>query len=279
MSQADLPTLFVGIDWATQKHDVCVIKRDGHVVDERPVEHSGKGLAELAEWLIGLADGAAEHVWIAIEVPHGPVVETLLERGLAVFAVNPKQLDRFRDRFTLAGAKDDRRDARVLADSLRTDRHAFRRVETETPEIIELREYSRMHRQLTEEKVVLGNRIREQLRRFFPQVLKLKSDVSEPWLLALLELIPTPDEAHRRRKQSVERLLKQHRIRKLTAEQVLDTLREPALTVAEGTVEAANAHIRMASELAPRPSADQGLRATDRRALRADESAANQRNQ
>ena len=54
--------------------------------------------------------------------PHGPIVEMLLERGFAVFAINPKQLNRFRDRFTVAGAKDDRRDAHVLGDSLRTDR-------------------------------------------------------------------------------------------------------------------------------------------------------------
>ncbi len=41
-------------------------------------------------------------IHIAIEEPHGPVVETLLERGIHVYAINPKQLDRFRDRYTLA---------------------------------------------------------------------------------------------------------------------------------------------------------------------------------
>src|SRR5215211_3245782 len=60
--------------------------------------------------------------------PRGPVVEALLERGLQVFSINPKQLDRFRDRFSVAGAKDDSRDAYVLGCSLRTDRHAFRRL-------------------------------------------------------------------------------------------------------------------------------------------------------
>jgi Transposase len=62
----------------------------------------------------------AEAIAVAIAVPHDPVVEALLERGFWVHAINPKQLDRFRDRFTVAGAKDDRRDARVLANSLRT---------------------------------------------------------------------------------------------------------------------------------------------------------------
>jgi len=48
---------------------------------------------------------------VAIEVPHGPVVDALIDRGFVVYAINPKQLDRLRDRFSVAGAKDDRRDA------------------------------------------------------------------------------------------------------------------------------------------------------------------------
>ena len=73
--------------------------------------------------LLSMTGAPAAAIAVAIEVPHGPIVETLLERGFQTHAVNPKQLDRFRDRFTVAGAKDDRRDAHVLADSLRTDRH------------------------------------------------------------------------------------------------------------------------------------------------------------
>ena len=69
---------------------------------------------------------------------------TLLARGFAVYAINPKQLDRFRDRHTAAGAKDDRRDAHVLADSLRTDQPAFRRVHVEDPLVLQLRELARL---------------------------------------------------------------------------------------------------------------------------------------
>ena len=108
---------------------------------------------------------------MAIEVPQGPIVETLLERGFQVYAINPKQLDRFRDRFTVAGAKDDRRDAQVLADSLRTDRHAFRRLSVDDPVIVELREWSRMTEDLQRERNRLANRVREQLWRYYPQML------------------------------------------------------------------------------------------------------------
>src|SRR5438874_1747411 len=72
--------------------------------------HSGKGLAELGCWLFSMAS-AASTVAVAIEVPHRPVVDALIDRGFVVYATNPKQLDRLRDRFSVAGAKDDRRDA------------------------------------------------------------------------------------------------------------------------------------------------------------------------
>ena len=76
------------------------------------------------------------------------------------FELNPKQLDRFRDRFSPAGAKDDRRDARTLGDALRTDRHAFRLLDPAAPEIIELREWSRIANDLTGDRTRLVNRAR-----------------------------------------------------------------------------------------------------------------------
>jgi hypothetical protein len=88
-------------------------------------EHSGDGIRECIDWLLQLAGGDASSIAVAIEVPHGAVVESLIENNLAVFAINPKQMDRFRDRHTVAGAKDDDLDAFVMADSLRTDQRCF----------------------------------------------------------------------------------------------------------------------------------------------------------
>ena len=133
---------FVGFDWASQTHVVCLLDRNGETVGERKVAHGGADLSELCDWLVARSGAPPARIGVAIETPHGPVVETLLERGFAVFAINPKQLDRFRDRFTVAGAKDDRRDGHVLADSLRTDRRAFRRLAVDDPTLVELREWS-----------------------------------------------------------------------------------------------------------------------------------------
>src|SRR2546427_11026975 len=97
----------------------------------------------MADWLTPLADGEPARIAVAIEVPRGPVVETLLERGFHVFAINPKQLDRFRDRHSPAGAKDDRRDGFVLGDPPRTDPPALRPVHVGDPLLIPIRGLSR----------------------------------------------------------------------------------------------------------------------------------------
>ena len=81
---------------------------------ERDVRHGGTELSELCDWLLARTGAPAGTIAVAIETPRGPVVEALLERGFAVFSINPKQLDRFRDRFSVAGAKDDSRDAGFL---------------------------------------------------------------------------------------------------------------------------------------------------------------------
>lgn len=244
----DPNSLFVGVDWATALHQVCVLDADGTPMHERQVRHSANGLAALCTWLLELANGDAARVHVAIEVPHGAVVDTLLEHRFAVFAINPKQLDRFRDRFTMAGAKDDRRDALVLADSLRTDSRAFRELEPDAAWVIELREQSRLHDDLTAERTKLTNRIREQLRRYFPAFLEVASDPAEPFALALFELVPTPHHARLVKPYRVRNLLQKHRIRRIDADAVLAKLREPQLTLAPGTVEAAVAHLRLLAE-------------------------------
>jgi len=241
--------LFLGVDWATKEHQVCALSPQGKILGEKPFAHSGDGLKDLVSWLDGLSGGNLEEVWVAIETPHGAVVETLLERGCQVFSVNPKQLDRFRDRHSLSGAKDDRRDAYVLADSLRTDRQCFRHLQVEAPLVLELREWSRIHDELKQERVRLNHRIREQLLRYFPQHLDLARDVGDDWFLDLWRLIPTPEAAAKASPTRLAKLLKRYRIRRLSASQVLEKLRTKPLSVAPGTVEASTAHIRLVADL------------------------------
>jgi transposase len=110
--------------------------------------------------------------------------------------------------------------------------------------VVELREWSRIAEDLTQERTRLANRVREQLWRYYPQILEVTDDVAQPWFLDLWERVPTPDAARRVREDTIARLLKRHRIRRLDAADLLVRLRAPAIVVAAGTTAAATAHIK-----------------------------------
>jgi hypothetical protein len=112
---------FAGIDWASDEHAVCVVDRDGRIVEGRRYRHDERGLAALCARLLELG---VERV--AIERPDGLLIERLLDRGLSVIAVHPNQVVAMRPRFSAAGGKSDSFDAFVLAELARTDSHRFR---------------------------------------------------------------------------------------------------------------------------------------------------------
>jgi transposase len=233
----------VGIDWASDSYQVVVVGYAGDILGEKHVAHTGEGIRQFIDWLLPLASFDRPSIAIAIETPHGAMVETLIEHNLAVFAINPKQLDRFGDRHTVAGAKDDHWDALVLADSLRTDQPCFHRVELDEPTIVRLREWSRMSHDLQVESNRVANQFWEQLRRYYPQMLHLSSSADEAWIWDLLETAPLPGDAAKRKRAKVQRMLTEHRIRRVAAEEVLECLRQPALHLAPGAAEAASEHV------------------------------------
>lgn len=230
---------FVGVDLGSSSHQSCVVDPEGNVVAERALSHDGAGLAAWFNWLAGLTAGVApEHIAVTCEMPHGAVVEEALLRGYAVFAINPKQLDRFRDRFSVAGAKDDRRDALVLAQSVRTDRYAFRPLRLGDPRLLRLREISRAEEGLRIDRRRLANQLWSLLQRYFPALLTLSPAADDPWLWELLAEAPLPRKAARMRPSTLARLLKTHRIRRFSATELADLLRKPPLMLAPGASDA-----------------------------------------
>jgi transposase len=243
--------LWVGIDWGSRVHQVCVLDQRRRVLVERSVKHTGEAISRFADELVVLAKGDPTKVAASIETTWGAIIDTLLERGVAMFSINPKQLDRFRDRHTVAGAKDDRRDAFVLAYSLSTDTRLFRRLCLGDPKIVKLRELVRVHEDLTPEVVAHGNRLSEQLHRYYPQLLELGSVYTDRWLWELWELAPYPEKTQLLSMATVRTLLRRHRIRRLTADQVMDTLTSVPLSVAPGVGAACVEHITMLDSKAP----------------------------
>ena len=235
---------FAGVDWGRGSHQLCVVDNEGSVIGEKSFKHSGGGLLEMAQWMRKISDSEACDIAVAIEVNHGPVVESLVEQGFWVYSINPKQLDRFRDRFCVSGAKDDRRDALVLASALRTDRSHFRCVEPQDPDVIILREFNRTREELVAERTRYINRLRGLLWRYYPQFSEILGKEVRPWHLELWELMPCPQAAKRKRTSTVQNLLKRNRVRRIDAKEVLEILRAKKIELNEATVQSCIGHIQ-----------------------------------
>lgn len=180
---------------------MSIVDARGREVRRATIEHNAAGLRELLE-LLSRA-GARE---VAIERPDGPVVDTLLEAGITVVVISPNQLKNLRGRYGSAGNKDDRFDAFVLADTLRTDRSRLRPLLPDTPATATLRRTCRPRKDLVAHRVALANQLRAHLRVVFPGVVGLFADLDSPISLAFLTFLPRFDCQDRADWLSVKRL-------------------------------------------------------------------------
>ncbi len=173
--------LTCGIDWARDDHAVSVVDGRGCEVHRSTIEHSAAGLRELIAVLA--RTGATE---AAIERPDGPVVDALLDAGITVVVISPNQLKNLRSRYGSAGNKDDRFDAFVLADTLRTDRARLRPLVPDSPATVALRATCRARKDLVAHRVAMANQLREHLKRVYPGAVGLFEDLDSPISLKFL---------------------------------------------------------------------------------------------
>jgi transposase len=192
-SYADVP-VFVGVDWAQDHHDVYVTNERSEQLAAFRIAHSLEGLDLLTKRVLELSTAAAT-VQIALERPDGLLVAALLEQGYTVYAINPKSVDRYRDRHHTSGAKDDARDAQALAHILRTDGERFRPLAPESELAAELRLTIRAYRDLVAEGVRFTNQLHSCLGDYYPAALGLFSELDAPISLAFLAAFPTPEAA------------------------------------------------------------------------------------
>ena len=181
--------VFAGIDWASADHAVCVVDSAGTALWRHTVAHSRAGLARLVTRLLEL--GVAR---VGIERPDGPVVEALLDAGLPVAVVPPRQVKNLRSRYRGAG-KDDRFDAYLLADTMRTDGHRYTDLTRDTPATTGLRALIRARQDLVEVRVGLVNQLRHTLELAFPGAVGLFFDLHSPIARAFLRRFPTAAQA------------------------------------------------------------------------------------
>ena len=199
---------FVGIDWASTKHDVCVLDPQGQLLSRFEIPHSAEGLAELIRRLLRFA--AAEELAVALERPSGLLVDTLVEAGFQVVPIHPNALKASRPRYSAALAKSDPGDAYILADLLRTDGHRFRALRAPSDQTRALRAAIRTRDDLVATRVQLANQLRSLLESFWAGAAAIFADVDSPIALAFLESFPTPESAAHLGEKRLERFLKRH---------------------------------------------------------------------
>src|SRR6516225_5727977 len=209
--------LFIGDDWAEDHHDVEVMDAGGRVLAKKRLPEGAAGMARLHE-LVGsqLGEDAQDaEVLVGIETDRGPWVAALVAAGYVVFPVNPLQASRYRERRGVSGAKSDGADAHVLADMVRTDSHQLRPAAGDSAQAGAIRALARMHKTLIWDRTRQVQRLRHQLREYFPAALEAFDDLAAPDALELLANAPDPARAAALTRAQVAAALKRARRRNI----------------------------------------------------------------
>lgn len=204
--------LFVGDDWAEDHHDIEVQDEAGRRLAKARLPEGLAGVARLHELIAQhLDDGESDQVALAIETDRGPWVIALIAAGYRVFAINPLQVARYRERHSVSGAKSDAADAHTLADMVRTDSHQLRQVAGDSDQAEAVKVVARAHKTLIWERTRHAQRLRNALREFFPAALLAFDDLTGADTLELLAKAPDPDTAARLTSTQINAALKRAR--------------------------------------------------------------------
>jgi transposase len=205
--------LFAGDDWAEDHHDIEVMDEAGKVLARRRLPEGAAGMAQLHELVGAHLPGEDAEVVVGIETDRGPWVAALIAAGYTVFPVNPLQASRFRERHQVSGAKSDTGDAHALADTVRTDSHQLRPAAGDSAAAEGIKVVARTHKTLIWERTRAVQRLRHQLREYFPAALEAFEDLDAPDVLELLGKAPDPERARKLTRAQVSAALKRARRR------------------------------------------------------------------
>jgi transposase len=190
--------LFVGNDWAEDHHDVEVQDETGRRLGKARLPEGVAGIARVHELVAEFTENmGAEQVLVGIETDRGPWVTALVAAGYTVYAINPRQVARYRERHHTSGAKSDAGDAHVLADMVRTDAHQLRAVAGDSALVEGVKLVARAHQNLIWDRHRQMLRLRSALLEYFPAALAPFDDLTAADALDLLGTAPDPERAAR----------------------------------------------------------------------------------
>lgn len=187
--------VYIGIDWSEQKHAVCYLNEAGAVILERTIAHSPEGLLKFEEDRKGLGLTPQEMV-IGLETAHNLLIDYFLDRGYGqLYVLPPTLVKASQGRYAQGGAKDDRRDAQLIADILRTDHGRLHAWQPDSLLTRQLQLESRHVLYLNQMILRQTNHLRAILLRYYPAALEVFSSLDSPLFLAFLTAYPTPQQA------------------------------------------------------------------------------------
>jgi transposase len=233
-----LERYYLGVDWADKFHQVWVSDEQGSKVAEKKLGDTVEDLATFGRWLNESRAQGLE-LWAAIEKPHGRIVDFLLDHGVVLYPVNPKAVDRVRDRFRMSSSKSDSFDAYVLAEFLRTDHGHLRPLEPASQGAQELKLLSRDQHRLVRQKTRLLNQLRVTLKEYYPRPLEVFSDLESQTALDFLKRYPTPAALSELSRRQFNRFAKrEHHLGEKRSKELWEKLHQPQLAVPAHVVRA-----------------------------------------
>jgi transposase len=185
--------MYVGIDWASQCHAVCVVDDAGRKATAFAITHTADGFDQLVVRLRRYGDPAG--LPVAIERPDGRLVDRLLEAGHPVVPVQPNAIKAWRDAEVLSGARNDPSDAALIAEYLRLRQHRLRVLTPFSAETRALRAVVRTREDLVDQRVAATNQLGACLEAFWPGAKGIFADLASPIALDFLARYPTPESA------------------------------------------------------------------------------------
>ncbi|WP_329449241.1 IS110 family transposase (plasmid) [Streptomyces sp. NBC_01426] len=241
--------LLIGDDWAEDHHDVEVQDETGRKLVVAKLPEGVDGVAKLHELVAkhGGEDLESSSVIVGIETDRGPWVQALIAAGYQVYAINPRQVARFKERYGTSGAKSDKGDAHALADMVRIDRDQLRPIAGDSEQAQAIKVVARAHQTLIWERTRIFQRLRNALREYFPAALNAYADLTllGADALELLVKAPTPQAAAKLTRSQITAALARARRRNRTAKaaDIQTALRTQHLGLAEPVTAAYSATV------------------------------------
>ncbi|HRR96789.1 MAG TPA: IS110 family transposase [Candidatus Ratteibacteria bacterium] len=236
--------IYVGIDWSDEDHKVYLTDDSEKRLDAFVILHTPEGVSELFARVEKFAK-SVDDVLFAVEKPSGLLVSAILDRGFTLYPINPKAVDRYRDRFKVSGKKDDFFDARVLANILRTDRHIHKPLIPDSPVCRNLKILTRQYESLSRLKRRVMNQIISTLKDYYPVALELFGKIDQPITIDFLKRFPTAEKFSKLTISQIKNFLKKHHYPGVEkkADELFQLAKTPHFQVEEFVVESRSLYL------------------------------------